>query len=333
MTHNPAVRYGLLVLVLGAALTVGAATGAARLSPLEVLRTATGRGEEFSRTILVDLRLPRVALAGLVGAALALSGSVFQALLRNPLAEPYVLGVSGGAAVGAVFALLAGWAARWPWTLPLAAFLGAAVAIGLVLQIAILAGRALDARVLILAGVVVAAFSNSIILLLLTVADVESFRSAVFWMMGNLSGATWGSVSLLGAYFVPAAVLLIALGRPFNLLAQGEEVALYLGTRVRRVKLTAYLAASLLVAAAVAVSGVIGFVGLIVPHALRLVWGGDHRFLLPASLLAGASFLVLTDTLARTAVAPAELPTGVVTAMAGVPFFVFLLVRQERGRG
>ena len=330
MTGSTAVRWLVLSLLLATTLVASVFVGAADLSPSEVLSALLGRGDETTRTIVLNLRVPRAALAALVGACLALSGAVFQALLRNPLAEPYILGISGGAAVGAVTVIVLGLGVRLPWLLPVAAFAGAIVAMGVVLRIALGAGGALDTRVLLLAGVVVGAFFNAIILLLLNFADVDTFRAAVFWMMGNLSGATWRSVSLLAAYLVPAALVLMALARPFNLIAVGEDTALYLGTRVGTVKLVAYLMTSLLVAASVAVSGVIGFVGLIVPHALRLVWGSDHRMLLPASMMAGASFLMLTDAVARTIAAPAELPTGVVTALAGVPVFVVLLMRSTR---
>jgi iron complex transport system permease protein len=197
-----------------------------------------------------------------------------------------------------------------------------------VFRVAQRVGRALDTRVLLLAGVVVAAFFNAVILLLLTYADVESFRSAVFWMMGSLSASTWTTVILLALYMIPAAAVLIGYARSFNLLAIGEETALYLGTRVERVKLAGYIIASLAVAVAVAECGVIGFIGLIVPHAVRLVWGSDHRVLLPASFVAGGIFLLLADTAARTIAAPAELPVGVVTALVGVPLFVSLLRRS-----
>lgn len=320
----------LLGLLLALAFACSVALGASGLPLGTVLQVLAGGGEETARTIVLHLRLPRAVLAVLVGGALALSGCIFQALLRNPLAEPYILGVSGGAAVGAVGVVVLGWTVRAPWTLPLAAFVGALAAIGAVLRIALAVGPALNARVLILAGVVVGAFFNAVILLMLSLADAESFRSAIFWMMGNLSSASWGSVGILVAYLVPALLVLAGLARPLNLLAVGEESATYLGVRVERVKWIAYLATSLLVAAAVAMSGIIGFVGLIVPHALRLLWGSDHRLLLPASVLAGGAFLLATDTVARTVAAPAELPTGVVTALAGVPLFVFLLVRSSR---
>ena len=223
-----------------------------------------------------------------------MSGVTFQALLRNPLAEPYVLGVSGGAAVGAVLVLVVGIGGTGLWVLPMGAFIGAVVAILTVLQIAVAAGQGrLDPRTLILAGVIVAAFFNAIILLALATADDQSFRSAIFWMMGNLSGSGWSSSVVLLAHLIPASIILLSLARPFNLLARGETVAFYLGVPVQRQKLIAYGVASLLVAGTVAVSGVIGFVGLIVPHAVRLAWGGDHRLLLPASTVAGAGFLIL----------------------------------------
>ncbi|HWV58015.1 MAG TPA: iron ABC transporter permease [Longimicrobiales bacterium] len=321
-----------LLLLVGAAavlLLASLTVGAAGLSPGEVLAAVTGRGDAAVRTIVLELRLPRAVLALLVGGSLALAGTVFQALLRNPLAEPYILGVSGGAALGAVCAIVVAGAAAAAWTVPLAAFAGATGAVLLVLRIAAGVDRAFDTRVLLLAGVVVGAFFNAVILLLLTMTDAETFRSAMFWMMGSLSDARWPTVALLAVYMVPIAALLLGLARPLNLMAVGEETALYLGTRVERVKLASYLVASLIVAASVAVAGAIGFVGLVVPHAIRLVWGADHRLLLPASVLAGGAFLLLADTAARTLAAPAELPVGVITALVGVPIFVLLLVRRR----
>ena len=328
--HTPR-RLALLAVVVLAALAFSVSFGASGLGPGDLWRALSADGDPTARSILLQLRLPRAALAALVGGALGLSGCTFQALLRNPLAEPYVLGVSGGAAVGAVVVVVTGLGVLVPWTLPVGAFLGAVAAMALVLEVARRAspGR-MDTRVLILSGVIIGAFFNAMILLMLSFADVESFRSAIFWMMGNLSGADWGSTVLLAVLLVPAGAAALSLARAFNLLSRGEEVAHYLGASVQRVKLTAYLAASLMVAAAVATAGVIGFVGLIVPHAIRLAWGNDHRMLLPASFLAGTAFLVVADTVARLVVAPAELPTGVVTAVAGVPFFVALLMRGGR---
>jgi iron complex transport system permease protein len=307
---------------------VSVRVGAVPLSLREIADAVRGIGDPTSVAIVQQLRLPRAAVAALVGAALAASGATFQALLRNPLAEPYILGVSGGAAVGAVGAMVVGWAALAAWIVPAAAFVGAIVAILLVLRIAASVGQSLDTRVLLLAGVVVGAFFNACILLALTLTDAESFRSAIFWMMGSFAGSTWTGAGVLTVYFVPGLLILIALGRPLNLMAIGEETAAYLGTRVERVKFIAYATASLLTAAAVAVSGIIGFVGLVIPHVIRLVWGGDFRFLIPASALLGAAFMSGADALARVAAAPTELPVGVVTAFIGVPFFVWLLRRR-----
>ncbi len=319
----------LLITLLAAAVILSVGIGAADIPMADVVAALRGGGDDTARAVVLGLRLPRAALAGLVGAGLALSGAVFQALLRNPLAEPYVLGVSGGAAVGAVAAVVLGWGIEFPWALPLSALVGAILAIAAVLRIATGVARGLDIRVLLLTGVVVGAFFNAIIYLMLTFASAETFRSAIFWIMGSLSGASWSAATLLAAPLVPTVIVLLLLARPLNLLAVGEETALYLGTRVERLKRAAYVIASLLVAATVAVSGVIGFVGLIVPHAVRLAWGSDHRTVLPASMLAGATFLILTDTAARTVAAPAELPLGVITALVGVPLFVVLLARRS----
>ncbi|CAN5431937.1 iron ABC transporter permease [soil metagenome] len=323
-----ALRLLLLGAILALALIVSIRLGAVTLSVREILDAVRGIGDPTAVAIVQRLRLPRAVQAALVGGALGVSGATFQALLRNPLAEPYILGISGGAAIGAVSAVVLGWAAAAPWSLPVAAFAGALLAILLVLRIAASVGRALDTRILLLAGVVVGAFFNACILLALVLADAESFRSAIFWMMGSLATATWGSTAVLTLYLLPSLLLLLALARPLNLLAIGEETATHLGTRVERTKLLAYGTASLLTAAAVAVSGIIGFVGLVIPHMIRLLWGSNYRFLLPASALLGAAFLVLADTLARVAAAPAELPVGVVTAFVGVPVFVWLLRRR-----
>jgi len=250
-------------------------------------------------------------------------------VLRNPLAEPYILSVSSGAATGAVATVVTGWSVRTVWALPVAAFAGAVMSMLLVFRIAFSVGRALEARVLLLAGVVVSSFLVAVIWLVLTFADTESMRSAIFWMLGSHAGASWRSVSILATCVVPAFAILLGLARPLNLLAIGEPTAAYLGTSVERTKLVAFGTASLLAAASVSVSGTIGFVGLIVPHAVRLLWGrSDNRSLLPCAALAGAAFLVAADTLARTLAGASELPIGIVTALVGVPCFVWLLRRR-----
>lgn len=320
-------RLLLLAAVALLALLASMRVGAVSLGFAELADAVRGIGDPSTVAIVQRLRIPRAVQAGLVGGALAASGATFQALLRNPLAEPYILGISGGAAAGAVGATVLGWAALSPLALPAAAFAGALLAIVLVFRIATAAGRAVDTRVLLLAGVVSGAFFNAAVLLLLTFADLEEYRAAMFWIMGSFSGASWTGIGTLALYFGPALLLLLALARPLNLLAVGEDTAAYLGISVEKVKLIGYGTASLVAAAAVATSGVIGFVGLVVPHTVRLLWGSDHRFLLPASILLGAAFLMLADALARIAFAPSELPIGVVTAFVGVPFFVWLLRR------
>lgn len=275
--------------------------------------------------IVRSLRLPRALLAFLVGGSLALAGAGLQALVRNPLADPSLLGLSGGAGLGAVVAIALHVAS--PWALPAAAFVGALGAMVLVYRLGLVGGAALDPRVLILAGVAVGAFAAAITTTIVSLSDATQLRNAMLWLWGGLSGASWDSVLLLCVYTpLPIAVLLAA-ARPLDLLALGEEPAYHLGADVEAVKRRVYVAASLLTAVAVAVSGVIGFVGLVVPHAMRLLWGHRHRPLLPAAFLGGGALLALSDTVARVAVAPRELPVGIVTALVGVPVFVLLLRR------
>ena len=315
-------------MILALAIVLGVRFGSVSLTTADVLGALVGGGDEVTRDIVLRYRLPRVVLGLLVGGGLALAGATFQALLRNPLAEPYILGVSGGASVGAVLVIAMGWATTGSWVLPLAAFAGAVLAIVMVFGVATSTGHAMDVRVLLLAGVVVAAFFSAIITLILSVSSAQTVQGAVLWMMGSLASATWRSVVLAAAYTLPTAVLLMTFARPLNLMAIGEETAAYLGADVERVKRVALLVAALLTASGVAVAGVIGFVGLVVPHAVRLVIGSDHRTLLPFSFLAGGAFLTLADLVARMALAPVEIPIGVITAFVGVPFFLLLLRRS-----
>ena len=238
------------------------------------------------------------------------------------------MGISGGSATGAVVVLALGLVAAGSWVLPAAAFGGALLAILLVFGVAASADRTLDVRVLLLAGVVVGAFFTACIAFVLSVSEARTVQSAVLWMMGSLAAANWEAVTVAAAYTVPAAIALMGLARPLNLMAVGEETASYLGTNVEGVKKIAYGIASLLTAAGVAVAGVIGFVGLVVPHAMRFIVGSDHRILLPVSFLAGAGFLTLADVVARVVLPPSEIPIGVVTAFVGVPLFLVLLRRS-----
>jgi iron complex transport system permease protein len=307
----------------------GLLLGAAPLTPTAVWSALTDPGADpAARSILISLRLPRVVAAALTGAALAVSGALFQALLRNPLAEPYLLGVSSGAAFGAVGALTLGLPWLGPAGLAVAGFAGALLAIAIVFRVAYAVGR-LDTHIMILAGVVVAAFFGAGVMLLLTMARGEAMRAAVLWTMGSLSGVSWDMTLALAGYTGVSTLAALALARHLNALALGEETAAHLGTRVETVKRASYLLASLLAAAAVSVAGVIGFIGLVVPHAVRLVWGADHRYLIPFCFLAGGGVLVLADTLARTTFRPLELPVGVVTALLGVPLFLVLLRRRH----
>lgn len=326
-------RRGLPFAVLAALLVAiglaGLMTGPAGIGAAASLETLRGAGgDPVARAIVLGLRLPRVVAAALVGACLAVSGTLFQALLRNPLAEPYLLGVSAGAALGAVGAIVSGVAALGGPVLPLAALTGGLVAIGVVFSVARVAGR-FDTRVLILAGVVVSAFFGACITLVLTLAPAERLRSAFFWTLGSLSEVSWPMVAVLAAYGLPACLAAWGLGRNLDALALGEEAAAAVGTDVERVKRSAYLLASLLAAATVSVAGVIGFVGLVVPHAVRLLAGSGHRRLVPLAFLAGAVFLLAVDTASRSLAGPVEIPVGVVTAFLGVPFFLVLLRRRS----
>jgi iron complex transport system permease protein len=275
--------------------------------------------------IVWNLRAPRAVLAFLVGGSLGVAGAGLQALVRNPLADPFLLGLSGGAGLGAVLAIalhLPG-----PWALPIAAFIGAVGALALVYRMGMIGGGALDPRILLLGGVAVGAFAAAITTAIVSLADAAELRNAFLWLWGGLSSASWDAVLLIGVYTPLPLIVLLGAARSLDLLALGEEPARYLGADVERVKRRVYLAASLLTAAAVAVSGVIGFVGLVVPHIARLSWGHRHRALLPAAFLGGGALLAIADTLARTVVAPRELPVGVVTALIGVPVFALLLRR------
>lgn len=319
-----------ILMVVGAAAAVLLAVrfGPADLGTSGAIGGLLGLGTERERLIVLELRLPRALLGLLVGGGLAIAGATFQALLRNPLAEPYILGISGGAAAGAISVIALGVGAGAAWGLPLASFGGALLAIALVFRVAAAADRTLDVRVLLLAGVVVGAFFTAGVAFVLSLSRAETVRTAMHWMMGSLALASWRDVAVASVYTLPAAGVLLGLSRPLNALSIGEETASYLGTDVERVKRIGFAVASLITAAGVAIAGIIGFVGLIVPHGVRLLVGSDHRVVLPLSFLAGATFLTLADILARTVHQPTEIPIGVVTAFVGVPLFLVLLRRS-----
>jgi len=280
--------------------------------------------------IILEVRLPRVLLAALIGGALTVAGTVFQALLRNPLADPFVLGVSGGASIGSVLAVLlgvgsagAGVFAGIDGRMPLA-FLGALGALILIERIATVGGR-LTVYTLLLTGAIFNAFSGALIYFLQSIASLQQLHDIVFSLMGHIPSTGFPTLGLLTVGIMTAVILLFLQARNYNAMTLGEEGAMQLGVNVEKVKRTTFLLGSLLTGLAVAVAGLVGFVGLVVPHILRLVLGPDHRLLIPCSFLGGAAFLVLADLLARTMIAPGELPVGVITALVGGPFFLYLL--------
>lgn len=319
------VRPLMLAPVVLVVLLLAIAVGSVPLGPDELV--AVLRSPDDPAAVIVrTLRVPRVFLAFLVGGSLAISGAALQALVRNPLADPYLLGLSGGAGLGAVVAIA--FRIAWPWAVPLAAAAGALAAVALVYRLSVAAGGRIDPRVLILAGVVVGSFAAALMSAIMALSAEAELRNAFLWLLGGFGGASWSALLLFAGYALVPVGLLVASARTLDLLTLGEETAQHLGADVERAKRVVYLATSLLVAASVAVSGIVGFVGLVVPHAARRLWTPLHRPLLPLVFLLGGTFLVLADLLARTAVRPLELPVGVVTALVGVPLFAVLLRRS-----
>lgn len=280
--------------------------------------------------IVWQIRLPRVVLAGLVGATLGYTGAAYQGVFRNPLADPYLIGVASGAGLGAALAIVSSLGGYWHGfsPLPLFAFAGAMGAVALSYTIA-RAGRTVPLMTLILAGVAISALANAVMSFMFLLHS-EKFATIFSWLLGGFNTAGWRDSLLVLPYVVAGGIVTIALGRVLNVLQFGEEQAQQLGLPVEAIKLLLLLFASLAAAAAVSVSGLIGFVGLIVPHAVRLIWGPDYRRVVPLSMLIGAAFLIAADLFARLVIAPQELPIGIVTAFCGAPFFLILLKRRQR---
>jgi iron complex transport system permease protein len=306
-----------------ASMALALALGSVTVSPGDLWQVIQGEGSTLHRTLLLDLRLPRTLAAFGTGGLLAVAGALMQVLLRNPLADPYVLGLSGGAAVGALLAMLMGMGTL---IISGSAFAGAMLATVLVFGLAHGTGSWTPSR-LLLTGVVVAAGWGAMITLMLAITPSYKLPGMLYWLMGDVSYARspWPAVLVLAV----AVVLIMPLARNLNVLARGPMQAAALGVSVRPLEWTIYVLASLLTATAVTTAGSIGFVGLIVPHMLRLILGNDQRIILPASALAGGTLLVLADTLARTMIAPEQLPVGVITALLGVPTFLYLLHRSR----
>lgn len=307
--------------------------GAVNIPFETIIDVLLGGGNKFQRSIIMDTRLPRIILGALVGAALAVAGAAMQGVFRNPMASPYVLGISAGAAFGASLAIVAG--ISWlPGRLavPSMAFLFCFLTLFLVYSISRTKGGFVPVETLLLAGIAVGAFFNALVSLMKYFAG-EELSAIVFWMMGGLWEAQWEDVAVSLPMIVLGSAILWLMSRDLNTMMVGEEHALHLGLNVNGVRLVILLAASLVTAAAVAVSGIIGFVGLVVPHVVRLLVGPDHRILIPASMLGGAIFMVWMDTLARTVILPAELPVGIITALLGAPFFIYLIISRRRKMG
>jgi len=325
----PGVRAPLLAPLLGLTLlavlsvAVAVAFGSVALSPAELHAVFTGTGEPLHRTLVLELRAPRAFAAFGVGGLLAVAGALMQVLLRNPLADPYVLGLSGGAAVGALASMLAGLGAG---IVSGSAFAGAMFSTLLVFGLAHGTGSWTPTR-LLLTGVVVASGWSALITFMLAVGPTEQLPGMLYWLMGDLSyaGSPWPTLIALAL----ACLLALPLGRSLNVLARGPLQAAALGVPVRALEWGIYVGASLITALAVTTAGSIGFVGLVVPHMLRLVLGNDQRLILPAAALAGGALLTLADTLARIVIAPEQLPVGVITALLGVPTFLYLLYRSR----
>lgn len=325
--RNPFIIAFLTLIVM---LVLSMAIGAVFIPPMDVLRTLAGDvSNQTFRTILFDIRLPRTILIALVGAALAGSGATYQGLFRNPLADPYLIGVASGAGLGAILAM----SIQWPYTLlglfavPFVAFISSLLTVYLVYTFAQI-GRTVPTTNLILSGVAVSSFATSITTFLMLRSSGE-VRRAIGWLLGGVSLVGWDVTLALIPYLAVGMTLLVLTGYSLNLLQFGDDQATQLGLHVRRAKFMIIIASSLVTAAAVSFAGIIGFVGLVVPHIVRIWWGVDYRRLIPLSILGGASVLLVADVLARILIAPQELPVGIVTAIAGAPFFLWVLRRAK----
>lgn len=318
----------ILIVLLGAVIVIASSVGAVSISFSELL---TGNLTKSSQAILLSIRLPRVLLAVAVGAALAVSGAAMQGLFRNPLADPGLIGISSGAALAvAIMIVFAGPIAGifGLYSLSIAAFIGGLITCLLIFKFAKLSG-AFSVTYMLLAGIAMSAITGAATGFLTYLSDDQQLRAFTFWTMGSLGGAQWPALFVVLSVVTPAIVVLVKYAMQLNLLLLGEQEAHYLGINIKRLKYIIIMCTALSVGVSVAVSGIIGFVGLVIPHLVRLSLGPDHRVLIPASALLGALLLVVADTLARTIVAPAEMPVGVITSMIGGPFFLWLLFKQN----
>jgi ABC-type Fe3+-siderophore transport system permease subunit len=318
------VRQAILAAAVVLSLLLGLSAGAVSLSLADVW-AGLWHADADASAIIRDLRAPRVVLAFLVGGSLGVCGAALQAMIRNPLAEPYLLGLSSGAGLGAVIAIAS--RAGGAWAVPLAAFIGALAAVALVYRLSLVSGRRLDPHVLLLSGVVVGSFAGALMSAIMVLSDAPGVRNAFLWLLGGFGAASWRALAVFAVYASVPIALLFFHARSLDLIALGDEPAHHLGAEVHSLRRIVYLSTALLTAASVATCGIIGFVGLVVPHVVRTLFRPLHRTLLPLVFLMGGSFLVLADVVSRTAVRPLELPVGVITALIGVPLFAVLLRR------
>jgi iron complex transport system permease protein len=325
---------GALLVLLFVAVVISLRLGAYPITIPEIVRTLfdrlTGRTDQIPSALLLvvfGLRLPRIALGIIVGAALSTAGAGFQALLRNPLADPYVLGVSSGAALGAILSLLL--APHTIGAIQLASFAGAGITIGIVFFLGRRGGQ-LDAATLLLAGIITTSFLSAVIMFLMTTLSGRDLRGIAFWVMGDLQTPPVIGLKWLFFVLIIAGGCIYTATSDLNLILTGEQEARHLGVNVHRVKLVVYVASSILTGLAVSVSGTIGYVGLLVPHVMRMLFGADYRLLLPTSAIGGAILIVVADMLARTVLGTTEIPVGAMTALAGAPVFIYLMRRRVR---
>ncbi|UED80787.1 iron ABC transporter permease [Lysinibacillus sp. CD3-6] len=329
--RKTAIAYVTAITLLIVSIWCGVSIGSVHI-PLEVLWNKAA--DETAANILWKIRLPRVLLAGLVGASLAIAGAAFQGLLKNPLADPYTLGVSSGASVGAVMTLFFGISLPVVglYVLPTLSMIGAILTMVAVMSFARIVDRSLKMETLILTGVIFSSFLGSLISLMIALSG-EELRQVIGWLLGSVSMRGWPYVQMITPFVVIGSVILWTQRRELNVLLYGEERAKHLGVNVKRSKYLILVGGSMLTGAAVAVSGTIGFVGLVVPHMTRMIWGSDHRHLLPLSFLNGATLLIICDLVARTIIIPRELPIGVITAFIGAPVFSYIFYKQRRSKG
>ncbi|WP_282174090.1 FecCD family ABC transporter permease [Cytobacillus firmus] len=337
--NNKLLAYVTAGAFLFCAMLMGISIGTVSIHPMTIIRVISaeifpfislGNTDSMHANIIMNIRLPRVLLAGLVGASLAIAGAAFQGLLRNPLADPYTIGVSSGASLGAVLTLFFGLSIPFAgmFTLPLFSILFSFLTIFAVLLFARNIERSMKVETIILTGIIFSSFLGALISLMIALTG-EELRQIIGWLLGSVSMRGWAYINIILPFFIIGAILLLVNSKELNAMSFGEEKAQHIGVDVQKRKMMVLVAGSILTGAAVAVSGTIGFVGLVIPHLTRMLWGPDHRHLLPLSVLMGSGFLIIADLVSRTIIAPAELPIGVITALIGAPAFGVILMKRK----